>query len=79
MYLDKDEYEFLANASDARCNLLTQHLIEWELTAIFAPHLHKIDLMDLLLKVKGGAPFLGFVVVGGRTYVKIRRQELYER
>ena len=41
--------KFLPKVSDYRCNMLAYHLLLWQLFAIFAPQLIKIDIFSILL------------------------------
>ena len=56
---------FLPNRSDYRCNLLSYHLLLWELFAIYAPEEIKIDVFELL-KSRGGAIFFNFFIPTGK-------------
>jgi hypothetical protein len=40
--------QFLNPQADVRCNLMAWNLLQWELTAIFAPEVITIDFFDLL-------------------------------
>ena len=40
--------QFLNPKADVRCNLMAWNLLQWELTAIFAPEVITIDFFDLM-------------------------------
>ena len=70
IYGDRPVCEPLPRMTDLRCQLMADHLVNWEILAIYAPEKLRIDLFDLLCTRGGGFLNVLFLQFDGQLYFK---------
>ena len=70
IYANRGYREALPRMTDLRCHLLVDHLINWELLAIYAPDRMRLDMFDLLCTRGGGVFNVLFLQFSGQLDYK---------